>query len=70
MSPTAENTIERLDAARQKWWLFSLLSTTVLAASLFVRHILGDDAGRCAGKTPAGVAPGTMLDVAGRYGRA
>ena len=34
MSPAAENVIERLDGARQKWWLFSLLSTTVLASSL------------------------------------
>ncbi len=32
MSPAAENVIDRLDAARQKWWLFSLLSTTALAA--------------------------------------
>ncbi len=31
MSPAAENVIDRLDAARQKWWLFSLLSTTALA---------------------------------------
>ena len=31
MSPAAENVIQRLDAARQKWWLFSLLTTTVLA---------------------------------------
>ena len=31
MSPTAETVIERLEAVRQKWWLFSLLSTTVLA---------------------------------------
>ena len=34
MSPAAENVIERLDAARQKWWLFTLLSTAVLATSL------------------------------------
>ena len=33
MSPAAENAIHRLDAARQKWWLFSLLTTTVLACS-------------------------------------
>ncbi|MBU4271658.1 MAG: hypothetical protein KKA28_07345 [Planctomycetes bacterium] len=32
MSPATENVIDRLDAARQKWWLFSLLSTTALAA--------------------------------------
>lgn len=32
MSPAAENVIDRLDAARQKWWLFSMLSTTALAA--------------------------------------
>ena len=27
----AEAVIQRLDAARQKWWFFSLLTTTVLA---------------------------------------
>ena len=32
MSPAAESVIERLDGARQKWWLFSLLTTAVLAA--------------------------------------
>jgi len=31
MSPAADNVIGRLDAARQKWWLFSLLTTAVLA---------------------------------------
>ncbi|MCC6125227.1 MAG: hypothetical protein IT426_09715 [Pirellulales bacterium] len=31
MSPHAENVIRRLDAARQKWWIFSLLSTLALA---------------------------------------
>lgn len=31
MSPAAESIIERLDAARQKWWLVSLLTTVVLA---------------------------------------
>jgi hypothetical protein len=31
MSPAAESVIERLDAARQKWWIVSLLSTAVLA---------------------------------------
>ncbi len=31
MSPAAESVIRRLDAARQRWWLFTLLSTTVLA---------------------------------------
>ena len=46
MSPAAENTIERLDSTHQKWWLFSLLSTTVLAASLsfgiFLAMMLAD----------------------------
>jgi hypothetical protein len=32
MSPAAESVIHRLDGARQRWWLFSLLTTTVLAA--------------------------------------
>ena len=31
MSPAAKSVIERLDAARQKWWLVSLLTTVVLA---------------------------------------
>lgn len=31
MSPAADGVIQRLDGARQKWWLVSLLSTAVLA---------------------------------------
>jgi hypothetical protein len=31
MSPAAETLIRRLDGARQRWWLFTLLSTAVLA---------------------------------------
>jgi hypothetical protein len=31
MSPAAQSIIRRLDAARQKWWLFTLLSTAVMA---------------------------------------
>jgi hypothetical protein len=31
MSPAADSVIRRLDAARQKWWLFTLLTTAVLA---------------------------------------
>ena len=33
MSPAAENALKRLDAARQQWWFFSLLTSTVLAGS-------------------------------------
>lgn len=33
MSPAAEQVIRRLDTARQQWWLFTLLTTAVLAAS-------------------------------------
>lgn len=33
MSPAAHAVIRRLDATRQKWWIFSLLATTVLAAA-------------------------------------
>ena len=40
MSPAAENVIERLDGARQKWWLFSLLTTAVLAACVSLATIL------------------------------
>ncbi len=31
MSPAAHDVIRRLDAARQKWWLFTLLTTAVMA---------------------------------------
>ncbi len=31
MSPAAHDVIRRLDAARQKWWLYTLLTTAVLA---------------------------------------
>ena len=31
MSPAAHEVIRRLDAARQKWWLYTLLTTAVLA---------------------------------------
>jgi hypothetical protein len=30
MSPSAHSVLERLDGARQKWWLFTLLTTAVL----------------------------------------
>jgi hypothetical protein len=46
MSPAAETVIHRLDAARQKWWLFSLLSTFALAicvsAGLFLVFLMLD----------------------------
>jgi len=46
MPPDAEAVIDRLDAARQKWWLFTLLSSTVLAVcvsfGLFLLFMLGD----------------------------
>ena len=32
MSPVVDKVIERLDAARQRWWFVSLLTTTVLGA--------------------------------------
>lgn len=31
MSPAAQSVIERLDATRQKWWFFTLLSSAVIA---------------------------------------
>ncbi|MFH1268168.1 MAG: hypothetical protein ABIK89_20815, partial [Planctomycetota bacterium] len=34
MSPAAQNVLRRLDAARQKWWLFTLLTTAVLATCI------------------------------------
>ena len=33
MSPAAEEVIDKLDAARQKWWFFTLLTTAVLGTS-------------------------------------
>jgi hypothetical protein len=33
MSPSAEKILERLDATRNRWWFFSLLSTCAIAAS-------------------------------------
>ena len=46
MSPIAENVIDRLEAACQKWWLFTLLTTTVWAAaaslSLLFVFVLAD----------------------------
>ena len=38
MSPKAQNVIDRLDNLRQKWWVFTMLSSTVwaLSASLFL----------------------------------
>ena len=40
MSPAAESVIQRLDGARQKWWLFSLLTTAVLAACVSLAAFL------------------------------
>ena len=34
MSPAAQEILDRLDGTRQKWWLFTLLSTAVLAVSI------------------------------------
>lgn len=34
MSPAAQEIIERLDGTRQRWWIFTLLSTAVLAACI------------------------------------
>ncbi len=40
MSPTAENVLRRLDGARQKWWIVSLLTTTMLAACASLAAIM------------------------------
>ena len=40
MSPAAQDVIRRLDAARQKWWLFTLLSTAVMATSISLGTLL------------------------------
>jgi len=40
MSPAAHAIIRRLDATRQKWWLFSLLTTSVLAAAASLALLL------------------------------
>jgi hypothetical protein len=46
MSPAAETVIGRLEAVRHRWWLFSLLSTCVLAActslGVWVVFVFGD----------------------------
>jgi hypothetical protein len=46
MSPAAEGVIRRLDATRQQWWFFTLLTSCVMAASgslaLFLIFILAD----------------------------
>jgi len=40
MSPAAQDVIQRLDAARQKWWLFTLLTTAVTATSISLGTLL------------------------------
>ena len=40
MSPAADSVIQRLDAARQKWWLFSLLTTSVSALCVSLGALL------------------------------
>ncbi len=46
MSPVAQNVIRRLDAVRQQWWLFSLMTTVVwgclISASTLLAFILAD----------------------------
>ena len=64
MPSTAENVIERLDATRQKWWLFSLLTTTALAVSLSFGNLLGVHVRRRPGDAFANVAAEPMLGLA------
>lgn len=40
MSPAADAVIRRLDGARQQWWLFTLLTTAVLATSASLATLL------------------------------
>ena len=40
MSPVADSVMQRLDAARQKWWIFSLLCTCVLAMCASLAFLL------------------------------
>ena len=51
MSPAADAVIRRLDAARQKWWLSTLLTTTVMAGCLslaaLLAFLLGDALLQC-----------------------
>ena len=46
MSPAADAVVQRLDAARQKWWLFTLLTTTLsgvcLSFGLLLAFMLAD----------------------------
>ena len=64
MSPAAENVIERLDGARQKWWLFSLLTTAVLAACVSLAAFLAADRGRRLSEVLAGVVAGAGVGLA------
>jgi tetratricopeptide (TPR) repeat protein len=41
MSPAAEKIIGRLDAVRQQWWLFTLLTTTVMAVLVAFAMLFG-----------------------------
>jgi len=40
MSPAAQSIVRRLDAARQKWWLFTLLTTAVMATCVSLGTLL------------------------------
>ena len=40
MSPAAEEILRRLDAARQKWWLFTLLCTTAIGVCVSAAALL------------------------------
>jgi hypothetical protein len=40
MSPVADQVIQRLDAARQKWWLLSLLTTAVLSLCVLLGTLM------------------------------
>lgn len=40
MSPAAQGVIRRLDNARQQWWLFTLMTSAVLAASVSLATLL------------------------------
>ena len=40
MSPVVREVLDRLDGARQHWWLFTLLTTTVLASCLLLAILL------------------------------
>ena len=65
MSPAAEKVIQRLDRARQRWWLFSLLEHHGVGRLRVVRGVSRAHGGRRVDPATAGLAAGAVYGVAG-----